>query len=576
VPSLRQALRVLPTLSLLAANLAPAGAGAAGRGIEKINHVVVIYQENWSFDGLYGRFPGANGRTSASPTLPQVDRSGAPLATLPRPLTNGMPGATPGPDTRFPSDMPVAPYNLNTYVKPGERTGDLVHRYYQEQNQIDGGRMDRFVSGSDNPGLVLSYYDATDMPEGQLARQFTMADNFFHAAFGGSFLNHVWLVCACTPTWPDAPAALRAELNPDGSLKKDGQVTPDGFAVNTSYSVNAPHPASATALVPNQTLPTIGDRLSDRGVSWTWYAGGWNDALAGKPDALFQFHHQPFVFFANYADGTEAKKVHLRDETDFLADLQGGRLPSVSFVKPIGSDNEHPGYASLVRGQQHVADVVTAVTQSRFWSDTAIFITYDEHGGRYDHVAPPVVDRWGPGVRVPTIVISPYARRGYVDHTLYDSTSILAFIENRWAIPPLTERDAAANDMTNAFDFGDGGPPAVLLQGYPGGHLAARGHYAYVQFSYPGDRSIDTIQLTVSPDNGVLANAGFRVYGPQRGTVYAVGGAQSGLVPNVSADMSGVDRGDYVVQIYDEDPSIPISYELRILRKPPEGQPGPS
>jgi phospholipase C len=302
----------------------------------------------------------------------------------------------------------------------------------------------------------MSYYDAANMPEGKLAQQYTMADNFFHAAFGGSFLNHFWLVCACSPNWPNAPASSVAQLDANGGLVKDGAVTPDGYAVNTSFTVNTPHPATVTDpanLVPNQTMPNIGDRLSEKNVSWAWYSGGWNDALAGHADPLFQFHHQPFAYFANYADGTAAKAAHLKDEKDFTSALSTNALPAVSFIKPLGPDNEHPGYASLVQGQQHVADLVSAVQSSPYWADTAIVITYDENGGRWDHVAPPQGDRWGPGTRVPTIIISPYAKRGYVDHTQYDTTSILKFIENRWGLAPLGTRDAAANDLSNAFDF---------------------------------------------------------------------------------------------------------------------------
>src|SRR5689334_21657090 len=117
-------------------------------------------------------------------------------------------------------------------------TGDSIHRYYQQQYQIDGGKMDKFVAWSDAAGLVMGYYDATDMPEGQLARQYTIADNFFHAAFGGSFLNHFWLVCACSPRFPNAPDTVVAQLDPSGGLVRDGFVTPDGYAVNTSYTVN--------------------------------------------------------------------------------------------------------------------------------------------------------------------------------------------------------------------------------------------------------------------------------------------------------------------------------------------------
>ncbi len=444
---------VLAIFVSLVPTITVSNAAAAGP-TDKINHVIVIYQENWSFDGLYGNFPGANGLANAGPVT-QVDKNGKPYGVLPQPIDTTL--KPPAPDPRFPANLPVAPYDAAQYVAPDQKTGDLVHRFYQEQLQIDGGKMDKFVAWSDAAGLVLSHFDATNMPEGKLAQQYTMADNFFHAAFGGSFLNHFWLICACSPQWPNAPAASVAQLDANGGLVKDGAVTPDGYAVNTAYTVNTPHPASVTDpanLVPNQTMPNIGDRLSEQDISWAWYAGGWNDALAGHADPLFQYHHQPFAYFANYADGTAAKTAHLKDEQEFTASLGNGTLPAVSFIKPLGPDNEHPGYAALVRGQQHVADLVGAVQNSPYWADTAIVITYDENGGRWDHVAPPQGDKWGPGTRVPTIIISPYAKRGYVDHTQYDTTSVLKFIENRWGLAPLGTRDAAANDLTNAFDFG--------------------------------------------------------------------------------------------------------------------------
>lgn len=434
---------------------------AATTKFDQIHHFIVIYQENWSFDGLYGKFPGANGIANAGDAVKQVALNNQPYTVLPQPKISGKI------DARFPATLTVAPFDASVYVSPTQTTGDLVHRYYQEQMQINGGKMDKFVAISDAAGLAMSYYDATNLPEGKLAQQYVMADNFFHAAFGGSFLNHQWLICACTPKWDSAPASLRAQVTISGStvltLTKDGQVTPDGFAINTSFTINKPHPATITdtaKLVPNLTAPTIGDRLSDKGISWAWYSGGWNDALAGKPNALFQYHHQPFAFYANYADGTAAKAQHLKDEKDFFTDLITGTLPSVVFIKPLGPDNEHPGYATLQQGQQHVADIVKAVQNSRYWADTAIIITYDENGGRWDHVAPPnaatdgaKADKWGPGTRVPTIIISPWAKKGFVDHTHYDTTSILRTLEVRYGLAALGTRDAAVNDLSNAFDF---------------------------------------------------------------------------------------------------------------------------
>ena len=428
---------------------------AAASGLGKINHIVVILQENWSFDSLYGDFPGANGIDSAGATVRQIDKNGQPYKTLPQPIdTNKKP---PAPDPRFPADLPVQPFDIDHYAPPDQLIGDLTQRFYQEQQQIDGGKMDKFVAvNSTSGGLTLGYYDATNLPEGKLAQQYTLADNFFHAAFGGSMLNHFWLIAGATPQWPNAPAKTIAQVDASGALVNDGAVTPDGYLVNTAFPASGPHPATVTdtaQLVAPLTMPTIGDRLDEKGISWGWYSGGWSDAVAGHPDPLFQFNHQPFAYFAKYADGTPGQAAHLHDEQDFLSALTSNSLPAVAFVKPLGADNEHPGYASLARGQQHVADLVRAVQQSPFWKDTAIIITYDENGGFWDHVAPPKGDRWGPGTRVPAIVVSPYAKKGFIDHTQYDSTSILKLIETRWALAPLGARDSAANGLTGAFDF---------------------------------------------------------------------------------------------------------------------------
>lgn len=130
-------------------------------------------------------------------------------------------------------------------------------------------------------------------------------------------------------------------------------------------------------------------------------------------------------------------------------------FPKVAFFKPAGRNNQHPGYASISEADQEVKEVVEAIRGSAIWPSTAIVITYDENGGFWDHVAPPRVDRWGPGSRIPTIIVSPFAKKGYVDHTVYDTTAILKLIENRFGLLPLTERDAKANGLEGAFEFGD-------------------------------------------------------------------------------------------------------------------------
>jgi phospholipase C len=422
-----------------------------GQGLQRLKHVILIYLENHSFDNLYGEFPGADGLANGGSRSTQVDLAGVPFATLPMPSSPAF--------NVFPTNLANRPFSIETYVPVNANAPDLVHRFYQEQQQIDSGRMDKFAVISDAKGLVMGYYHTASLPLAREAAENTLCDNFFHAAFGGSFLNHIFLIAARPPLFSSAPASIRARIDPaTGSLLADGAVTPDGYAVNTSFTVNTPHPANANAanLLPSQTMATIGDRLSEKGISWAWYSGGWNDALAGHADALFQYHHQPFAYFANYADGQAAKAAHLRDETEFIAAAKAGTLPAVSFVKPLGEVNEHPGYANVLSGELHVMELLGALRQSPHWKHTAVIITYDEHGGFWDHVPPPMVDRWGPGVRVPTLVVSPLARHGFVDHHRYDTTSILALIERRWGLAPLSGRDAAADPMEHAFDFNQG------------------------------------------------------------------------------------------------------------------------
>ena len=208
--------------------------------------------------------------------------------------------------------------------------------------------------------------------------------------------------------------------------------------------------------------------MSAKGVSWVWYAGAWDAAVAdgmqpaeAKRKAIatsenggpyFVTHHQPFNYFARFAPGTADRAEHLKDYREMVAGIDKGQLPQVVFYKPQGVLNEHPGYADVYSGDKHIAELVEKIKASPLWSSTAIIITYDENGGFWDHVAPPKGDRWGPGTRIPTIIISPYAKRGYVDHTAYDTTSIIKFITRRFGLEPLPGVRAQMGDLTAAFD----------------------------------------------------------------------------------------------------------------------------
>jgi phospholipase C len=193
--------------------------------------------------------------------------------------------------------------------------------------------------------------------------------------------------------------------------------------------------------------------LTAKGISWVWYAGAWQAALDGDnpfPVPFFRYHHQPFNYFAAMAPGTAARAEHLKDGglggSEFVRAIDLGVLPQVTFYKPQGNLNEHGGYTDVLSGDQHIADVIAHLQQSPQWAHMLIVVTYDENGGFWDHVAPPKADRWGPGNRVPTLIISPFAKKGFVDHTRYDTTSILRFITRRWdlpLLPGLAARDEA-------------------------------------------------------------------------------------------------------------------------------------
>jgi acid phosphatase len=490
-------------------------AGDGGAQLSSLKHLVIIYLENHSFDNLFGSWPGADGLADGGAAIAQVGPDGGAYTTLPEYTAD--PSNIESLDS---ISLANAPFDLTKYFQEGALTPDLLHRFYQEQLQINGGKMDSYVLWNDeSPGQSMGYWPTSSLPLPQWmqthASNVTLLDHFFHAAFGGSFLNHFWLVAAQTPTFPNAPAESVTTLGDAGELvasldttsdppnsvyaaTSDKQVTPDGFAVNTSYSVNQPHPSTydidggkPEELVPQQTFPTIADELDGAGVTWAWYAGGWNVALAnagiasvgtdagsqailGGPSEvlnIFEYHHQPFVFFKNWggtsvADGGAAEpgtvpngkwalNHNLQDQEDFIAAARAGTLPAVSFVKPLF--DEHPNYTTETDSETDTVSLINDVVTGPEWSESAIIITYDENGGSWDHVPPPTAapkaDKWGPGTRVPGIVISPFAKGG-VDSTEYDTTAILKLIEKRWNLTALSARDGAQADLSaNALKF---------------------------------------------------------------------------------------------------------------------------
>jgi acid phosphatase len=491
---------LLATVVASASHLIVGAALAASKApsIDQIETLVVIYAENRSFDNLYGAFPGANGLQHVSKArYLQRDRDGSVLKELP-PIWDGLTakGVTPAITQAQTEHLPNRPYAIDDpkgFNAPFSVTHhDLWHRFYQEQMQIDGGKNDKFVAWADSGAMVMGHYDiGPKLPLWQIAKQYTLADNFYQGAFGGSFLNHFMLICACAPVYPHADTSPAkpsiAAVDKDGinltvaanspksaidgipKFVSDGNITPDFYAVNTMAPPYQPSyvkptkdgdpkladPNNASTLPP-QTMQNIGDLLSAKGVGWAWYAGAWQVALDGKSNYAvnavpnFQYHHQPFNYFVDMAPGMPARAEHLRDGgmngVEFIKAVDAGALPNVTFYKPQGNLNEHGGYTDVLSGDTHIADVITHLQKSRQWAHMLIVVTYDENGGLWDHAAPPKADRWGPGNRVPTLIVSPFARNGHVDHTQYDTTSILKFITRRWSLPVLpglAERDKA-------------------------------------------------------------------------------------------------------------------------------------
>lgn len=429
------------------ARTSPAGAAQ----LEKIRHIIVIYMENRSFDHMFFGFPGADTAMNAL-FAKQTDKDGNEYKEIELPEKT----------VAAPRFVKNEPFNLDLYIPRSRALPNPIHRYYQNQFQINGGRNDRFVlfAGGNAKGLTMGYHSNSATALWGYAREFTLCDRFFMGAFGGSFLNHHWLVAALTPVFTNAPSSITASRTNNVSHFRDGLVTPDGYAVNTLFpewltAVEGDDPP----MLPPQESPTIGDRLTENNISWKWYSQGWNLALKDlnsarhDPMVYFAIHHLPFLYYKTCKTGTECFRKNMADRDDLIQDIRKNNLPQVSFYKPGDALDQHPGTGTVDEGDRELDAVISEIRESPAWSHTVIIVTYDENGGFWDHVAPPEGDRWGPGSRVPAVIISPYAKKGFVDHTIYDTTSILKFIERRFNLKPLGGERKIAGDLLNALDL---------------------------------------------------------------------------------------------------------------------------
>jgi phospholipase C len=363
-----------------------------------IKHLIIVMQENHTFDNYFGTYPGANG-------IPDGTK-------MPIDLKN--------PEAGF-----VEPWHV------GDSTiTDLSHSASTFQEQFNDGKMDGFVSALNrrhqDGRISMGYYDDQDIPYyWNLADHYVLFDRFFSSAKEGSFANHVFWVAATQP-------------------------------------VSQRHQDLAVELA---VIPTIFDRLQEARVSWKFYVQNYDAAITYRNmenagNRASQVIWVPLLNFDRFIDDPTLSS-HIVDLSQYYTDLRQGTLPSVAYIVPSGN-SEHPPQNPR-GGQRFMKSLVQELMRSDAWSSSAFFFTYDDWGGWYDHVAPPQVDAYGYGPRVPALLISPYARQGHIDSTELDFTSFLKFIEENWGVAPLTKRDANANNFLSAFDFEQQPRPAEFL-----------------------------------------------------------------------------------------------------------------
>lgn len=382
---------------------------AKSAGIEKIHHVIWISQENHSFDNYFGTYPGADGL-----------HPGICLPTRPK------------------EAHCIKPFHIKRLRLPC----DLHHEWTVAHAAYDNGRMDGFVWAEGTP-YTMGYYNQKEIPNyWDYARHYTLADHFFSSLLGPSLPNHVYMVAAQS-------GGLITNVGTVRQLKRVMD-NPAGFSFSSLPSyLEASHVSWKYYVETNPSAPVIqlgsgvGNRRTTNPIPDKFYV--WNPLPGFK-----NIRHSPRMM------------SHMVAEAQFYKDLKSGTLPQVSWLVPDFDDSEHPP-ANIQRGMWYVTRLINAVMRSRYWHDSVIFLTWDDYGGFYDHIVPPMLDAFGLGPRVPALIISPYARRGYVDHNDYEFSSILKFIEIRWGLPHLTARDDKARAMLSAFDFHQTPNPAYII-----------------------------------------------------------------------------------------------------------------
>ena len=367
-----------------------------------IKHVIFILKENRSFDHLYGRFPGADGVTSA------LDE------TVMRPLT-------PVPDGH----------------------PDIPHCWRCSMRAFNEGKVNGFSQTEDSELYSYTQFRPEDIPNlWYLAEQYVLSDYFFASAMGASFPNHMYSIAATSGGTHDAPrqpeGLLKDRLS-QGYAKTWGCDYTEGTYVEV-YDAEG----EIERIDPCFDFLTEGDLLNRARIPWAFY---------GATNTQYGYIWSSYSAIRRYRENPELWAKHIRPVDRLIEDLEQDRLPPVTWVTPRGETSDHPGGNRWCHGYNWTTEVINAVMRSPMWPTTAVFLTWDDYGGFYDHVAPPQVDDFGFGFRVPLITISPYAKSGAIDGRLGEFSSVLRFIEDNWGLTQLTHRDRDAKNLSYNFDF---------------------------------------------------------------------------------------------------------------------------
>lgn len=365
-----------------------------------IKRVVYLMLENRSFDHLFGRFPGANGTT-----VGVRDGQEVPL-------------------TQAPEWLP----------------GDLPHDRAAGLSSVNGGKMDGFALGIYGPLYAYSQFGAQDIPNyWHWAKNYVLCDNFFASTLGASYPNHLFYIAGTDGGAIDNPENIKLNRDAERPFKSWGCDAggDDRFVFVLDEAGN---------LSKHDTcfdMPTVGEQLSDRDIDWAYYS-----PLPHQAGYIWN----AYSAIPNVYNNPDAWDEHISSVDDVLSDIKAESLPPVTWIVPRFQLSDHPPF-STCHAHNWVTDIVNGIMRSSMWEHTAIFVTWDEWGGVYDHVEPPVIGHHKLGMRVPMLVISPYARRGYIDDAFGEFTAPLRFIADNWGLPHLTDWIRRSHDFEHVFNF---------------------------------------------------------------------------------------------------------------------------